>query len=86
MGYRIIYLPERKRRRVWPWVFGLLCFGIACLCLLPQGKAAIETAFVPGELETTRQAFYRFTQSLGEGAHFPEALVQFCREVAAGIG
>lgn len=86
MGYRIIYLPEQKKRRVWPWVLLLLGMGVIAVSLFPEGRQAIETALVPGEPERTRQALARLVETLRSGGEIPAALVQFCREVASGLG
>ena len=63
MGYRIIYLPERKKKRVWPWAALLLGVGLLCVSLFPQGRQAIETALLPGEPERTRQALVNLAQA-----------------------
>lgn len=86
MGYRIIYLPERKKKRVWPWAALLLGVGLLCVSLFPQGRQAIETALLPGEPERTRQALANLAQALRGGGEIPDAFVRFCREVAAGLG
>ena len=86
MGYRIIYLPEPKKKTVWPWILSLLVVVIACVCMIPQGRQAIETVLVPGEPGVTRQAFSELMESLRSGGSIRDAFVQFCKEAAAGMG
>lgn len=86
MSYRIIYLPERKKRRVWPWVLSLAIVCVVCVSLFPQGRQAIETALIPGEPEVTYRAFGELLAALREGTALPQALQAFCRSLAAGLG
>lgn len=86
MGYRIIYLPEPKKKRILPWVTFLLVAALVCVSLFPQGRQAIETALVPGEPEQTWQALRNLYQTLRSGGELSGAFAAFCREVASGLG
>lgn len=86
MGYRIIYLPEPKKKRVWPWMLSILVLCFVCAWLIPQGRQAIETVLIPGEPEVTRQAFANLVDTLRSGENFTSAFAQFCEELASGIG
>lgn len=86
MGYRIIYLPERKKKRIWPWAVFLLGAAFLCISFFPEGRQAIETVLLPGEPACTRQALSNLIQTVRSGGEIPAAIVRFCREVAAGLG
>ena len=78
--------PEPKKKTVWPWILSLLVVVIACVCMIPQGRQAIETVLVTGEPGVTRQAFSELVESLRSGGSIRDAVVQFFKEAAAGMG
>lgn len=86
MGYRIIYSGTKRRRGVLPLVLLFLAAVLLGVCLVPEGRRAVQAAFVPGNEEVTRQAYTVLRTALEKGEDLTRAVARFCREAASGLG
>ena len=86
MGYRIIYSGAKRRGRILPLVLLFLAAVLLGVCLVPEGRRAVQAAFVPGDEEITRQAYTVLRSALEKGEDLTRAVARFCRETASGLG
>ena len=90
MSYRINYgHPSDKR---YPAASGqgrlpsMICAAFLLFLLLtntfwPSGRALLKDLFIPGNPETTANAFSGLMEDIREGEELSEALTVFCREI-----
>lgn len=86
MGYRIIYGGAKHRGKLFPLVLLFLAAVLLGVCLVPEGRRAVQAAFIPGDEAVTRQAYTVLRSALEKGEDLTRAVVQFCRKAASGIG
>lgn len=85
MGYRIIYSGAKHRGRMFPLVLLFLAAVLLGVCLVPEGRRAVQAAFIPGNEEATRQAYAVLRSALGKGEDLTRAVARFCRETMTGL-
>ncbi len=86
MGYRILYDgPKRRKRYALTALFFLLGLLLG-VCLVPEGRRAVQTALIPGSETVTRQAGQILDAALRRGESVVASALEFCREVVSGLG
>ncbi len=86
MGYRIIYSEAKHRGKLFPLVLLFLAAVLLGVCLVPEGRRAVQAALLPGDEAVTREAYGILRAALEKGENLTRAVAQFCREAASGLG
>jgi len=93
MAYKIEYDNSSKKYEIistYPLRFPLflvICYMIFLLITVTfwqDGKAFIQELLIPGDNESTIEAFHAMTEDLREGASVHDALYTFCNEIIDG--